>query len=129
MILAILNIVDMLLRVSSDHRQVVFSWLVAFNVLNTSSKGVRTLVGALEKVTGPLYRPIRRIMPDFGGIDFSPLVLLLLIWVISRLLGGVERWIFSAAITWAHDGADYRRKGSCSRPSKACRGRRGHFPQ
>jgi len=69
--------------------QVVLSWLLAFNVLNTSSQGVRTFALALERITAPLYRPIRRILPDFGGLDFSPLVILILIQVIKKLLAGV----------------------------------------
>ncbi len=70
--------------------QVILSWLFAFNVLNTSSGGVRAFVIALDRITAPLYRPIRRILPDFGGIDFSPLVLLILIQVLQKLLTGVE---------------------------------------
>src|SRR5437763_8003187 len=69
--------------------QVILSWLFAFNVLNTSSQGVRTLAVAIDRLTAPLYRPIRRILPDFGGIDFSPLVILILIQVIKKLLAGV----------------------------------------
>jgi YggT family protein len=69
--------------------QVLLSWLLAFNVLNTSSGGVRAFVIALDRITAPLYRPVRRLLPDFGGIDFSPLVILILIQVISRLLDGV----------------------------------------
>ena len=70
--------------------QVVLSWLFAFNVLNTSSDGLRRFVEALDRITEPLYRPIRKILPDFGGIDFSPLVLLLLIGVVQILLDGAE---------------------------------------
>ena len=69
--------------------QVILSWLFAFNVLNTSSGGVRAFTLALEKITAPIYRPIRSIMPDFGGIDFSPLVILILIQVLKKLLAGV----------------------------------------
>src|SRR6059058_3670915 len=69
--------------------QVILSWLFAFNVLNTSSQGVRTVAVAIDRITAPLYRPIRRILPDFGGIDFSPLVILILIQVIKKLLAGV----------------------------------------
>ena len=54
--------------------QVILSWLVAFNVINTSSNFVRTLLDGLDRLTAPLYRPIRKILPDFGGIDFSPIV-------------------------------------------------------
>jgi YggT family protein len=70
--------------------QVILSWLFAFNVLNTNSGGVRAFVRALDKVTDPLYRPIRRVLPDFGGIDFSPLVLILLVKIVQMLLGGAQ---------------------------------------
>ena len=70
--------------------QVVLSWLFAFNVLNTSSDGLRRFVEALDRLTEPLYRPIRKMLPDFGGIDFSPLIVLLLIGVLQILLGGLE---------------------------------------
>jgi YggT family protein len=70
--------------------QVILSWLLAFNVLNTSSHGVRTIAIAIDRITAPLYRPIRRLLPDFGGIDFSPLVILILIQVLQKLLTGVD---------------------------------------
>ena len=70
--------------------QVILSWLLAFNVLNTSSQGVRAFALALERITAPLYRPIRRILPDFGGLDFSPLVVLIFIQVLQKLLTGVH---------------------------------------
>ena len=71
--------------------QVVLSWLFAFNVLNTSSRGVLAFTHALERITAPLFRPIRRLLPDFGGLDFSPLVVLILIQVLQMLLDGAER--------------------------------------
>ncbi|WP_309661787.1 YggT family protein [Sphingomonas sp.] len=71
--------------------QVVLSWLFAFNVLNTSSRGVLALSHALERITAPLYRPIRRLLPDFNGLDFSPLIVLILIQVLQMLLDGAER--------------------------------------
>ena len=91
MLLALVDIVNLLLTILTwiIIIQVILSWLFAFNVLNTSSAGVRTIALALERITAPLYRPIRRIMPDFGGIDFSPLVILILIQVTKRLLAGV----------------------------------------
>ena len=91
MLLAIVDIAKLLLSVLTwvIIIQVVLSWLFAFNVLNTSSQGVRAFALALDRITAPLYRPIRRILPDFGGIDFSPLVVLILIQVIKRLLDGV----------------------------------------
>ena len=71
--------------------QAVLSWLVAFNVVNTSNDFLRSFMRALDRVTEPLYRPIRRILPDFGGLDFSPIVVLLLIVVIQRLLAGLAQ--------------------------------------
>lgn len=91
MLAALVSIVDLLLNVLFwiIIIQVILSWLLAFNVLNTSSNGVRTIAVALDRMTAPLYRPIRSILPDFGGLDFSPLVILLLIEVIEKLLAGV----------------------------------------
>jgi YggT family protein len=59
--------------------QVILSWLVAFNVVNRHSPFVGGLVQGLDRVTEPLYRPIRRVLPDFGAIDLAPLVVLLVI--------------------------------------------------
>ncbi|MEA3066785.1 MAG: YggT family protein [Sphingomonadales bacterium] len=91
MLIALVDIVDLLLSIVTwiIIGQVILSWLFAFNVLNTSSSGVRTLAVAIDRITAPLYRPIRRLLPDFGGIDFSPLVILILIQVIKKLLAGV----------------------------------------
>ena len=91
MLIALVDIADLLLSVITwiIIAQVILSWLFAFNVLNTGSSGVRTIAVAIDRVTAPLYRPIRRILPDFGGIDFSPLVILILIQVIKKLLAGV----------------------------------------
>jgi YggT family protein len=91
MVFALFQIADYLLRILGwvIILQVILSWLVAFNVLNTSSQGLRAFMGALDRIMEPLYRPIRKVLPDFGGIDFSPLVLLLLIQVLRMLLGGV----------------------------------------
>ena len=92
MLFALFAILDLLLRVLGwiIIGQVILSWLFAFGVLNASSSGLRAFVEALERLTAPLYRPIRRMLPDFGGIDFSPLVLLLLIQILRMLLGGLQ---------------------------------------
>jgi YggT family protein len=91
MVPALVDIADLLLSVLTwiIIIQVILSWLLAFNVLNVSSGGVRAFVLALDRITAPLYRPIRRMLPDFGGIDFSPLVILILIQVVRKLLAGV----------------------------------------
>ena len=56
---------------------VILSWLVAFNVVNRSNSVVRQIGYALQRLTEPLLGPIRRRLPDLGGIDISPIVLLL----------------------------------------------------
>lgn len=56
---------------------VILSWLMAFGVVNPYNRFVRSLAEALAAVTEPLLRPIRRALPDMGGLDLSPLVLLL----------------------------------------------------
>ena len=91
MAIAFIDILILLIRVLTwiIIAQVIISWLFAFNVINPHSGFVRSLNDALDKITEPLYRPIKKIMPDFGGIDFSPLVLILALAVISRLLAGV----------------------------------------
>jgi YggT family protein len=99
MVIALIGILNLLLNVLwwVIIIQVILSWLFVFNVLNTTSQGVRAFAGALEKITAPIYRPIRRLLPDFGGIDFSPIVVLLAIMVIQRLLAGVALEYSSAA--------------------------------
>ncbi len=66
--------------------QAVMSWLIAFNVINTHNDFVRSIWQALDKMTEPLYRPIRRIMPDFGALDLSPMVVLLALYILSSVV-------------------------------------------
>ena len=91
MALVLFDIILLLLQVLSwiIIGQAILSWLVAFNVVNTTNGFVRSVYLALDRITEPLYRPIRRIMPDFGAIDFSPLVVLLLILVLEKLVAGM----------------------------------------
>ena len=78
--------------------QAILSWLLAFNVLNFSSPAVRSIAPALDRLTAPLYRPIRKLLPDFGGLDFSPLVVLLVIMVLQKLLAGAAMDVASSAV-------------------------------
>lgn len=93
MLLALFNIVSMLLSLLNIIiiTQFVLSLLINFNVVNTHNDFVRGLMRALDIITEPLYRPIRRVLPDLGGIDFSPIVLLLLLRILQELLGGLAR--------------------------------------
>jgi len=64
--------------------QVIMSWLVAFGVINTYNRAVAQIGEVLYRLTEPALRPIRRLLPDLGGIDISPIILLLLLWLIER---------------------------------------------
>jgi len=64
--------------------QAIMSWLIAFNVINTYNDFIRSIWIALDRLTQPIYRPIRRIMPDLGALDLSPMVVLLIIIILQR---------------------------------------------
>ncbi|MDH4441378.1 MAG: YggT family protein [Rhizobium sp.] len=64
----------------------IFSWLYAFNVINSSNRFVAALGQFFFNVTEPVLRPIRRFMPDLGGIDISPIVVLLIIFFLRSFL-------------------------------------------
>lgn len=66
--------------------QAILSWLIAFNVINTHNDAIRGIWRGLDRLTEPLYRPLRKVLPDFGALDLSPLVVLLLIGLLQRLL-------------------------------------------
>ncbi len=88
MLLALIDVVIILLKVVwwIIVIQMILSWLVAFNVINTYNDFVRGLMRGLDRITEPVYRPIRKILPDFGGLDFSPLVVLLILWILNQVL-------------------------------------------
>lgn len=64
--------------------QAILSWLIAFNVINTYNEFVGSIWRALRTLTEPLYRPIRRVLPDFGGLDLSPMVVLVILLIIQQ---------------------------------------------
>ena len=64
----------------------ILSWLVAFNVVNTRNDFVRSIWNFLDAVTEPALRPIRSILPNLGGVDISPIILILLIIFIQNLI-------------------------------------------
>jgi YggT family protein len=66
--------------------QAIMSWLIAFNVINTHNDVVRSIWIALDRLTEPLYRPIRKIMPDLGALDLSPMVVLLIIIILQQAI-------------------------------------------
>jgi YggT family protein len=73
----------------------ILSWLVAFNVVNTNNRVVLTIADTLYRLTEPALRPIRNILPNLGGIDISPVILILFLLFIRDvvLLG----WLMPAA--------------------------------
>jgi YggT family protein len=68
--------------------QAVMSWLIGFNVVNTHNDFVRAIWIALDRLTSPIYKPIRRIMPDLGALDLSPMVVILLIYILQKFIIG-----------------------------------------
>lgn len=67
----------------------ILSWLIAFNVVNTSNRLVYTVSDFLWRLTEPALRPIRRFMPNLGGVDISPVILILILFFAQRVLGNV----------------------------------------
>jgi YggT family protein len=64
----------------------VLSWLIAFNVVNTRNQFVASVGEFLYRITEPALRPIRNMMPNLGGIDVSPVILILIIFLIERII-------------------------------------------
>ncbi len=69
---------------------VVMSWLIQFNVINPRNEFVGMVIRALYSLTEPVFARIRQVMPDLGGLDLSPMVLILGIWFAQMLI--VEYW-------------------------------------
>jgi len=75
----------------------VLSWLVAFNVVNTRNQVVFTIGNFLYRITEPALRPIRRFVPNFGGVDVTPVVLILVVLFIRMLLAEIYVSLASAS--------------------------------
>ncbi len=69
--------------------QFVLSLLIVFNVINTSNNFVRSLHYGLDRLTEPLYRPLRRVLPNAGGIDLAPLAVLVLMMIANIILNNL----------------------------------------
>ena len=74
---------------------VIMSWLTAFNVLNPRSPFVAQIDRALYALTNPVFGPVRRIIPSIGGLDISPIIVLLLLEALQRL---VNSWVLSGSV-------------------------------
>ena len=64
----------------------IFSWLYAFNVINANNQVIATIGRSLYQLTEPVYRPIRRVLPNFGGVDLSPLVVLVILFFLEQII-------------------------------------------
>ena len=64
----------------------VLSWLLAFNIINIHNDFVRSIWNGLNALTEPLLRPIRNVLPAMGGLDISPIILLLVIYFLQRII-------------------------------------------
>lgn len=69
--------------------QVILSWLRVFNIINFNNRFVFMLVSTLDRVTEPLLRPIRKIIPQFGGVDFAPVLLIFFLYFVQGVLGRI----------------------------------------
>ena len=78
--------------------QFVLSLLVSFNVVNMQSNIVRSLYEGLERLTEPLYRPLRRVLPQLQGIDLAPAVVLIAIAILTIVLNNVAVSVMSSAV-------------------------------
>ena len=65
---------------------VIFSWLLSMNIFNTNNRIVIAIYYGTKKLTDPILNPIRNFLPNFGGLDISPIILLLLLSLFSNLL-------------------------------------------
>jgi YggT family protein len=73
----------------------ILSWLIAFNIINIYNDFVRSIWNALNALTEPLLKPIRQVLPNMGGIDISPIILILLIYLVEDI---ITRYIYPNVI-------------------------------
>ena len=88
----LIGIIDFLLGIAITVIivQAIMSWLLAFNVISLQNDIARAIWTTLDALTAPIYRPIRKIMPDFGQIDLTPMVVIIGIIIMQRVLAGVQ---------------------------------------
>ena len=85
LIIQIINLYQFLLLV-----YIIATWLVNFNIINTSNRFVYSIMGILYRLCEPSLNIVRRYIPNFGNIDISPIIVYLLLWFIQSLL--IEYW-------------------------------------
>jgi YggT family protein len=100
MLLALISIIGYLITIITTVVivQFILSLLISFNVVSLSNNIVESIWQALNMILDPFLKPIRRIMPDTGMIDFSPIVLIIGLRIIQMLLAGVARDMYMAGM-------------------------------
>ncbi len=68
--------------------QVIVTWLIAFDVINATNEQAQNLVALLKKLTDPVYKPLQKYIPPIGGIDITPLVVIILLCIIRSIVIG-----------------------------------------
>lgn len=66
--------------------QVIISWLIAFEVINTRNPQARNLVNLLNRATDPVFKPLRKYIPPIGGIDLTPIVVIIGIYILQSII-------------------------------------------
>jgi len=97
LLVPILNVIDIILGLYwwVVIISVIMSWLVQFNVINTQNRFVYMIGSAVNQMTEPALRQIRRVLPIFGGLDLSPIALLLGIYLAREYLGVLRAWMMA----------------------------------
>ncbi|WP_019220739.1 YggT family protein [Bartonella senegalensis] len=88
MVYALLQVIDLIFNIYIDIliANVIFSWLYAFNIVNTRNRFVFLVGRFLYRVTEPVLGPIRRFLPNLGAVDISPIVVFLIIYFMRNLM-------------------------------------------
>ena len=85
LIIQIINLYQFVLLI-----YIVATWLISFNIVNTSNRFVFSIMGALHRLCEPSLRFVRQYLPNLGSMDISPVIVYLLLWFIKSLL--IEYW-------------------------------------
>ena len=93
MLIALIQIIDLIINLVTYLviAQFVLSLLISFNVVNTHNEAVAAIWKAINALLDPILKPVRRIMPDTGPIDLSPMALIIGLTIVQYLLGGMLR--------------------------------------
>ncbi len=69
--------------------QVLMSWLIAFDIVNARNEAAQNLMGLLGRITDPIYKPIRKYVPPIGGIDITPLIVIIGVQILGGMLASI----------------------------------------